>query len=200
MKRFVAMVFILLANFIYAAKDLSTLKTLKFEAEEKQVINGKEKTLKYLVQIEFPDKIRKEIIFPDLNKGELYIYQGNKKLLYLPIFDEYKESEIDGDENRIIQAINRLIDLEKNSPAFKKDYHQKKLKDFYIDDSGTVSVYIKEYLEKEDYILPKNIEIREGDINLGIVILKNVEINPKLNTEEFKLEKDKKWYFYEVRE
>lgn len=200
MKKIVAILLILLSSFIYAAKDLSTLRTLKFEAEEKQLTNGKEKILKYLVQIEFPDRIRKEIIFPDLNKGELYIYQGNKKLVYLPIFDEYKESETDGDENRIIQAINKLRGLETNSPSFKKDYHKKQLKSFYIDENKTISVRIKEYLEQESYILPKSIEVKENDINLGTVILKNIEFNPILDEKEFKLEKDKKWYFYEAME
>lgn len=200
MKKIVAILLILLSSFIYAAKDLSTLRTLKFEAEEKQLTNGKEKILKYLVQIEFPDRIRKEIIFPDLNKGELYIYQGNKKLVYLPIFDEYKESETDGDENRIIQAINKLRGLETNSPSFKKDYHKKQLKSFYIDENKTISVHIKEYLEQESYILPKSIEVKENDINLGTVILKNIEFNPILDEKEFKLEKDKKWYFYEAME
>lgn len=192
MKKFVAVLSILLSSIVYAAKDLSTLKTLKFEAEEKQIVNGKEKKLKYLVQIEFPDKIRKEIIFPELNKGELYIYKKNNKLVYLPIFDEYKESEIDGDENRIIQAINKIRDLEINSPSFKKDYHQKKLKSFYIDDSNTIFIYIKEYLENGNYILPQSIEVKENDISLGTVILKNVEFNPKLDEKDFKLEKDKK--------
>lgn len=200
MKKIVAILLILLSSFIYAAKDLSTLRTLKFEAEEKQLTNGKEKILKYLVQIEFPDRIRKEIIFPDLNKGELYIYQGNKKLVYLPIFDEYKESETDGDENRIIQAMNKLRGLETNSPSFKKDYHKKQLKSFYIDENKTISVHIKEYLEQESYILPKSIEVKENDINLGTVILKNIEFNPILDEKEFKLEKDKKWYFYEAME
>lgn len=192
MKKFMLIVLMLLSSFVYAAKDLSTLKTLKFEAEEKQITNGKEKILRYLVQIEFPDKIRKEIIFPELNKGEIYIYQGNKKLVYLPIFDEHKESEIDRNENRIIQAINKLKDLESNSPSFKKEYHQKKLKSFYIDDDKIVSAHIKEYFEEGNYILPRTIEVKEDDINLGTVILKNVESNPRLDEENFKLEKDKK--------
>lgn len=198
MKKFMTALFILLSSFIFAARDLSTLKTLKFEAEEKQLTNGKEKILKYSVKIKFPDKIRKEIIFPDLNKGEVYVYQGNKKIVYLPIFDEYKESQTDGDENRIIQAINKLIDLETNSQSFKKDYHQKRLKSFFIDDNETILVNIKEYLEQEDYILPKSIDVKENDLNLGTVILKNVEFNSDFDEEEFKLEKGKKWYFYEV--
>lgn len=192
MKKFMTALFILLSSFIFAAKNLSTLKTLKFEAEEKQLTNGKEKILKYSVKIKFPDKIRKEIIFPDLNKGEVYVYQGNKKIVYLPIFDEYKESQTDGDENRIIQAINKLIDLETNSQSFKKDYHQKRLKSFFIDDNETILVNIKEYLEQEDYILPKSIDVKENDLNLGTVILKNVEFNSDFDEEEFKLGKGKK--------
>ena len=189
MKKFVAMILIMLSSFVYAAKDLSTLKTLRFEAEEKQMINGKEKILKYLVTIEFPNKIRKEIIYPDLNKGEIYVYEGSKKLVYLPIFDEYRETEIDGDENRIIQTINKLRALEISSVNLKNDYHEKKLKEFYIDESETIIVFIKEYLEKDGYILPKNIEVREKNINLGTVSIKNVDVNSKIAAEEFKLEK-----------
>lgn len=197
MKKYIAIILLLLSNLAFAAKELSTLKTLKFNAEEKQLINGKEKILKYSVVIDFPNKIRKELIFPELNKGELYIYDGNKKLTYLPIFDEYKESQIDGDENRIIQTINKIRELEKNDRVFKNDYQQKKLKSLYVDDTKTTLVNIKKYLEQDGYILPENIEIKDGDTVLGTVFIKNVEVNPTLDKGTFELEKGKKWYFYE---
>lgn len=192
MKKIVVIILMFFSGFAYAAKSLSTLKTLKFDAIEKQNINGREKMLKYNVIIEFPSKIRKEILSPDLNKGEIYIYDGEKKTIYLPIFDEYKEVEIDGEENKIIQTINKIRDLEVNYPDFRKEYNQKKLKELYIDDSKTILVYINEYIEQESYIIPKSIEIKDNNISLGTVFIENIEINPELKKENFNLEKGKK--------
>ncbi|MBQ3437361.1 MAG: hypothetical protein IJG31_02465 [Fusobacterium sp.] len=191
MKKYILICIFLLSSLAFAINDLSTLKTLKFNAEEKQLINGREKLIKYSVTIEFPKKIRKEINFPELNKGEVYVYENNLKKVYLPIFDEYKETDIDADENKIIQAINKLIFLEKDE-KFKKEYQSKKLKAFKLDENENTIININTYLEKDNYILPENIEIIDDNISLGTVFIRDIEINIPLNKEIFYLKKGKK--------
>lgn len=177
---------LIFSNFVFAAKSLTSLKTLEFDAEETQTLNSKEKTLKYSVAIEFPNKVRKEMQFPSLNKGEIYVYNGERKQIYLPIFDEYKETKTDADENRIIQAINKIKELEK-LPETKKDYHDKKLKEFFINSEENITVFIKEYVELEGYLLPKEIQIKDKDINVGTLKLENIKINPNLAQDSFEL-------------
>lgn len=187
MKKYIIGVLLVLSTFSYAVKDLKTMKTLKFNTEEKQIINGKEKVLKYEVSIEFPNKIRKEMTFPELNKGEIYVYDGENKITYLPIFDEYRQEKIDGNENKVIQAINKIRNLE-NSSSTKKEYQAKKLKRLYIDENKNIEIGIKEYLEKDEYILPKNIEIKDSGVKLGTVFIKDVEVNPVLDSKIFKID------------
>lgn len=187
MKKYIIGVLLVFSTFSYAVKDLKTMKTLKFNTEEKQVINGKEKVLKYEVSIEFPNKIRKEMTFPELNKGEIYVYDGENKITYLPIFDEYRQEKIDGNENKVIQAINKIRNLE-NSSSTKKEYQAKKLKRLYIDENKNIEIGIKEYLEKDEYILPKNIEIKDSGVKLGTVFIKDVEVNPVLDSKIFKID------------
>lgn len=194
MKKYIIALVLSLSSLAFAINDLATLKTLKFNAEEKQLINGKEKTIRYAVSIEFPKKIKKEITFPQLNKGEVYVYENNIKKMYLPIFDEYKEVPIATDENRIIQAINKLIVLEQDK-NFKKEYQAKELKGFNLDEDENIIINIKSYLEKDNYILPEKIEIKDGDISIGTVQLEDIEVNSKFDKDLFNLEKGKKWYF-----
>lgn len=194
MKKYIIGVLLVFSTFSYAVKDLKTMKTLKFNTEEKQIINGKEKVLKYEVSIEFPNKIRKEMTFPELNKGEIYVYDGENKITYLPIFDEYRQEKIDGNENKVIQAINKIRNLE-NSSSTKKEYQAKKLKRLYIDENKNIEIGIKEYLEKDEYILPKNIEIKDSGVKLGTVFIKDVEVNPVLDSKIFKIDQWEKWFF-----
>ena len=62
-------------------KRISDIKNLAFSTQEILVVNGKERETKYDIKFQVPDKIKKEITFPELNKGELYIYNKNEKTI-----------------------------------------------------------------------------------------------------------------------
>ena len=155
MKKYLILLFILIQGLVFSAtKSLSDIKTLKFDVVEKTNIKSKKREISYKIDFILPNKIKKEVTAPELNKGEIYIYDysKNKKVVYLPMFNEVKETQIVDDENRIIKAINKIIEEEKKNKEFSKNYNAKKPQSLNIDEQATVDIL--SYIEVEGYILP----------------------------------------------
>jgi len=181
MKKFLILLFILIQGIVFSAtKSLSDIKTLKFDVVEKTNIKSKKREISYKIDFMLPNKIKKEVTAPELNKGEIYLYDysTNQKVVYLPMFNEVKETQIVDEENRIIKAINKIIEEEKKNKEFSKNYSAKKPQSLNID--GQVTVDILSYLEVEGYILPEVVDIKDGGTKVGNIKISNIEINPKL--------------------
>ena len=190
MKKIILLTYFLLQVLVFSAsKSLSTIKTLKFSVNEITTVNSKKRELKYSIDFKLPNKIKKEVLYPDLNKGEIYIYDysKNKKSVYLPIFNEIKENSIDNEENRIISAINKIIVAEKNDKKFREDYQNQKRLLLQIDKN--IEIEILDYLNQEDYIFPKTIIIKEDNIKVGEVSIGNLVVNKTLENSLFELNK-----------
>lgn len=161
------------------------IKNLKIEIQEETYVNNNKKTT-YILTFKRPDQVKKEIIFPELNKGEVYIYAGNKKIVYLPFFDQITEGEIDNDEVDMINAINYILNLEsKDKEAFEK-YQQKKLKDIVVKEG--VKIAINNLKSVDGYLVPFEFTIYENDVKVAVLTVKSYKINEKLDEKEFKLE------------
>ena len=181
MKKFLILLFILIQGIVFSAtKSLSDIKTLKFDVVEKTTVKSKKREISYKIDFMLPNKIKKEVTAPDLNKGEIYLYDytTNQKVVYLPMFNEVKETQIVDEENRIIKAINKIIEEEKKNKEFSKNYSAKKVQSLNID--GQVTVDILSYIEVEGYILPEVVDIKDGGTKVGNIKISNIEINPKL--------------------
>ena len=181
MKRYLILLFIFIQGLVFSAtKTLSDIKTLKFDVVEKTNIKSKKREISYKINFILPNKIKKEVIAPELNKGEIYIYDysENKKVVYLPIFNEVKETQIVDDENRIIKAINKIIEEEKKNKEFSKNYNAKKPQNLNIDEQVTVDIL--SYIEVEGYILPEVVDIKDNGTKIGNIKISNLQINPKL--------------------
>ena len=181
MKKFLIVLFILVQGLIFATgKNLADIKTLKFDVVEKTTIKSKKREISYKIDFMLPNKIKKEVTAPELNKGEIYIYDysKNKKVVYLPMFNEVKETQIVDDENRIIKAINKIIEEEKKNKEFSKNYNAKKPQSLNIDEQVTVDIL--SYIEVEGYILPEVVDIKDSGTKVGNIKISNLQINPKL--------------------
>lgn len=190
MKKIILLTYFLFQVLVFSAtKSLSTIKTLKFSVNEITTVNSKKRELKYSIDFKLPNKIKKEVLYPDLNKGEIYIYDysKNKKSVYLPIFNEIKENSIDNEENRIISAINKIIVAEKNDKKFREDYQNQKRLLLQIDKN--IEIEILDYLNQEDYVFPKTIIIKENNIKVGEVSIGNLVVNKTLENSLFELNK-----------
>ena len=181
MKKYLILLFILIQGLVFSAtKSLSDIKTLKFDVVEKTNIKSKKREISYKIDFILPNKIKKEVTAPEWNKGEIYIYDysKNKKVVYLPMFNEVKETQIVDDENRIIKAINKIIEEEKKNKEFSKNYNAKKPQSLNIDEQVTVDIL--SYIEVEDYILPEVVDIKDSGTKVGNIKISNLQINPKL--------------------
>ena len=186
MKKFLILLFILVQGLVFSAtKSLSDIKTVKFDVVEKTTVKSKKKEISYKVDFELPNKIKKEVTAPELNKVEIYIYDytANKKVVYLPLFNEVKENKIVDDENRIIKAINKIIEEEKKNKEFSKNYNAKKPQNLNIDEQVTVDIL--SYIEVEGYILPEVVDIKDGGTKVGNIKINNIKINPILDNKVF---------------
>ena len=186
MKKYLILLFILIQGLIFSAtKSLSDIKTLRFDVVEKTNIKSKKREISYKIDFILPNKIKKEVIAPELNKGEIYIYDysQNKKVVYLPMFNEVKETQIVDDENRIIKAINKIIEEEKKNKEFSKNYNTKKPQNLNIDEQVTVDIL--SYIEVEGYILPEVVDIKDGGTKVGNIKINNIKINPILDNKVF---------------
>ena len=182
MKKYLILLFILIQGLIFSAtKSLSDIKTLRFDVVEKTNIKSKKREISYKIDFILPNKIKKEVIAPELNKGEIYIYDysQNKKVVYLPMFNEVKETQIVDDENSIIKAINKIIEEEKKNKEFSKNYNAKKPQNLNIDEQVTVDIL--SYIEIEGYILPEVVDIKDGGTKVGNIKINNIKINPILD-------------------
>lgn len=181
MKKYLILLFILIQGLVFSVtKSLSDIKTLKFDVVEKTNIKSKKREISYRIDFILPNKIKKEVTAPELNKGEIYIYDysKNKKVVYLPMFNEVKETQIVDDENRIIKAINKIIEEEKENKEFSKNYNAKKPQSLNIDEQVTVDIL--SYTEVEGYILPEVVDIKDSGTKVGNIKISNLQINPKL--------------------
>ena len=186
MKKYLILLFILIQGLIFSAtKSLSDIKTLRFDVVEKTNIKSKKREISYKIDFILPNKIKKEVIAPELNKGEIYIYDysQNKKVVYLPMFNEVKETQIVDDENRIIKAINKIIEEEKKNKEFSKNYNAKKPQSLNIDEQVTVDIL--SYIEVEGYILPEVVDIKDSGTKVGNIKINNIKINPILDNKVF---------------
>jgi len=181
MKKFIILLFIFIQGLVFSTtKSLSDIKTLKFDVIEKTNVKSKKREISYKIDFMLPNKIKKEVTAPELNKGEIYLYDysANKKVVYLPMFNEVKETQIIDEENRIIKAINKIIEEEKKNKEFSKNYNAKKPQSLNIDDQ--VIVDILSYVEVEGYILPEVVDIKDDGTKVGNIKISNIQINPKL--------------------
>ena len=186
MKKYLILLFILIQGLVFSAtKSLSDIKTLKFDVVEKTNIKSKKREISYKIDFILPNKIKKEVTAPELNKGEIYIYDysKNKKVVYLPMFNEVKETQIVDDENRIIKAINKIIEEEKKNKNFSQKYYTKKPQSLNIDEQ--VSINILSYIEVDGFVFPETVEIKDGGTKVGDIKISNLKINPILDSKTF---------------
>lgn len=188
MKKIISIIFIM-SCFILSAKEkpLHTLNNISFKVEEATTLEGGKRELTYEIVMEFPDKMKKTVISPEINKGEIYLYTQGEKSVYLPFFNQVEKSEISPEENRVLEFIKALMEMEKNNKSFRENYY-KNLNQKIKLASGEI-IDIKSRKKSEGYLLPDKIDIFSEDIKVSTLKLSDFKSNIQIDEDEFKIKK-----------
>lgn len=186
MRKFYTVIFLFIFSmFLYGKVNYSDIKTLELSVAEKLFINKKIKKSEYKVEFIKPDKVRKTIISPQLNKGEIYTYNQGKKKIYLPLFKQEKIENVMEDENEIIKIMSRLLKNIENDEKFRKEYESRKIKELTFPEGTTIK--FNSFVNKDEYVLPDKMDIYDKNIKIASITIFNYEINKKMNEEEFEI-------------
>lgn len=186
----ICILFLIMINVLSFASEnkLSQIKTMRFYVSEIAYNNGKEMKSEYEVVLKLPDKIKKTVFFPEMNKGEIYLYENGMKTVYLPFFKQFTQQKANADENRIINFFKEIISLDKNDRTFKEKYYSKNLNELKMSTGETIK--FKQLELADNFLIPKNIEIQDKGIKIANLSLKEIKINNTFSENEFKLEKN----------
>jgi len=195
-KKLLILLFLLMTTLTLSKeKSISDIKTLEFLTKEEIILNKENRKTEYNIKFQIPDKIKKEIVIPELNKGEIYIYNQNEKIVYLPLFEQVTHEKVNADENRIIKVINYIFKQEKENEDFRKKYYASKIGELILEDG--VKIRFKKFSKVDGYLLPVSFEIYDKDIKIGDIKIEKYKINPNFSKEEFMLEE---WNYLIVEE
>ncbi|MGL4307360.1 MAG: LolA family protein [Cetobacterium sp.] len=152
---------------------------------ENTAINNRKIEKKYNIQLIIPNLLKKEMVFPEMNKGEIYLYKDGKRYVYLPIFNEVSEDRSDSDTNNFLNIMNYIIKETKENKEFRKNYYEGKIKKLSLKDN--IIVNLLEYKSIEGYLLPTKIDVYSGKEKMGTLIFSNIKINQNLKEDDFKI-------------
>lgn len=161
---------------------ISNIKDLQAIVMEKTELNGEIREKEYTIKYISSDYLRKEVLLPKINKGEIYQYENNKRYVYIPLFDEVTEEKSNDEFNNFLTIINQLKSKDKTDKEFSKNYYSKKIVELKFKD--TYSIKIKKFKEIDNYLLPIELEIYDGKIKISTIRLKDIKVNSSLKREE----------------
>ncbi|MGL5055725.1 MAG: LolA family protein [Fusobacteriaceae bacterium] len=192
MKR-VFFVFLFFCNVLFSEltsniNSLSSIKSLKLNAKE-SFNDGKNKRIaEYELSIELPDRMKKVQFLPEINKGEIYIYSKDERIVYLPFFNEVTKGKIPVGEASVVDYLNRIIELEKKDKNFKEDFNKNSSVVFQSKDNERI--ILNNIKNIDGFRFPTNIEVYSGENKVLDIILDNISFNPKFEKDEFQLKNE----------
>lgn len=132
--------------------------------------------------------MKKVQFLPEINKGEIYIYSKDEKVVYLPFFNEVTKGKIPAGESNVADYLNRIIELEKKDKNFKEDFNKNSSVVFQSKDNERI--ILNNIKNIDGFRFPTNIEVYNGENKVLDIILENISFNPKFEKDEFQLKNE----------
>ncbi|MCK5780475.1 MAG: hypothetical protein KAH04_05610 [Psychrilyobacter sp.] len=171
-----------LTTFSKEENDFSKIKTFKATIIESSNINNRKKTKEYKVLADLPNKLIKTMISPEINKGETYLYNENKKTIYFPLLDQTIYQDVNTEENYTLKFIKDLGAYNEKSD-FKVVKLEGEIKEIIYNDG--VHIKLSNYSKVNGINFPKYITIFDKEIEISKLVLSNIEINLSVTDEDF---------------
>ena len=188
---FMVIISLLWSCFLYGGnvqsiKRLSQVENMELLVEDSILVNSDFRRTSYNLKFIMPDVIKKEMVLPELNKGEVYIYNEGRKLTYLPMFDQKKIEDSTAGENTIIEVINYIFEAEKSDADFRREYYARRVKGIRLGDD--VVIEFNKFNMFDGYLFPEIMSIKENDQHVGEIKIAGLEVNIDFDMSEFKIE------------
>ncbi|WP_068267929.1 hypothetical protein [Caviibacter abscessus] len=112
------------------------------------------------------DKITLEVLKPDLNKGEIYTYFGNKKYIYYKLLDQTVEQTLTSVDSDIIFILKEIRSIKENKNVVINN------KQFFVSDNNVQKIVGKGYEVEFKYNkdkMPEKITVKSDNGNTEFV-------------------------------
>ena len=188
MKKILFFIFILIFNLTLLSKDINEFKNIDtFEAivTEKNNINNQSKIKKYSILAKLPDRLIKEMISPEINKGEIYLYNGNDKKIYYPLLEQTIEQKITADENYTLKFVEDLKDYNSNSDFQVKKSKGQIQKIIYKDG---ITIEFLDFQIINNINFPSHIKVFDGNIEISDLTFENIKLNVSVSQKDFTID------------
>lgn len=190
MKKIIILILVMTISIISQSKNnptgLDRLKTLSINVREEVKTGERRRDIlvsEYNLMLELPSNMKKIQLSPEMNKGEIYLYNKGIKTTYLPFFNQKTTEPVGKNEKTILDYINEIKKISETDLEFTKNYTEKGSTTLK---SGNNTKVIFKGIKKIDGIyIPTEIELYENSDRVARVIIKNIKINPKFEPKEF---------------
>ncbi|MGL4947462.1 MAG: hypothetical protein ACRC4X_07395 [Cetobacterium sp.] len=177
-------IFIVLIIPIFGSENkISNIKDIYSNVKETVYLNGQKRQKEYKIEYISSDYLRKEIISPNVNKGEIFQDENGSSKLFIPLFNEISVNTNE-DVGNFLSIIKNLKNKDQNDQEFANKYYLEKVKEIKYGDSYMIK--IKEYKKINGYLLPIKMQIYEKDIKIAELDLLNTKVNSGLKRKELK--------------
>lgn len=186
MKIIFGLIFVFLVEIIFG-NDFSDVENFKTKVEQEVFINNKMKEKKYDLIVKFPDLVYKKILFPEINKGEIYVYNKNQKKIFYPLLEQTIIQVVDENENEILNILYDLKDEKKEKEKIEILKNGNNLIKEIVYKTGEKIKFVN-YSKIKNINFPTLIEVyNEDEVLISRIKFQEIEINEKLPNKVFEI-------------
>jgi outer membrane lipoprotein-sorting protein len=186
MKKLIFFIFIMsISLFAKGVDGFEKIKTFRATITESSNLNNQKKTKEYHILALLPDQLKKEMISPSINKGEIYVYKGKNKTIYYPLLEQIIEQKIDENENYTLRFI-RDLSSHTDNPNFKLIKSNNQVKEIVYNDGITIK--FESFTTINEIKFPTHVKIFDNSMEVSDLMIKDIEINLPVSKKELSID------------